>query len=117
LSIPQREQYIKAVKCLQSLPATSAFEGVKTRFDDFQALHINQTDAVHFVVWKLINPLVTSVIGRMYSRDIFFRGIADSWVYLRELYAMNVDTKTGTRTFPPFSGSYVYLTHITPFNF
>ena len=35
---------------MQSLPAQSIFDGVKTRFDDFQALHINMTLSIHYVV-------------------------------------------------------------------
>ena len=50
LSASQKEQYINAVKCMQSLPAKSIFDGVKTRFDDFQALHINMTLSIHYVV-------------------------------------------------------------------
>nr|AIO05492.1 tyrosinase [Hypsizygus marmoreus] len=45
----QRRHYINAVYCLQRLPAVPAFPGAKTRYDDFQALHINLSDGVHTV--------------------------------------------------------------------
>lgn len=50
LSSVQKANYIKAVRCLQGLPPKTAFAGVKSRFDDFQALHINMTNVIHFVV-------------------------------------------------------------------
>jgi len=46
----EKKAYIDAVTCLQHLPAITTFEGVKTRFDDFQALHVHLTDNVHLVV-------------------------------------------------------------------
>jgi len=49
LTSKQKAQYIGAVKCLQKLPAKSPFKSVKTRFDDFQGLHINLTDEIHLV--------------------------------------------------------------------
>lgn len=48
----ERKSYISAVKCLQAKqPITrNLFEGVRSRYDDFVAAHINETDYVHFVV-------------------------------------------------------------------
>ena len=43
LSVPEREDYIKAVLCLQSKPAKvpkSIAPGAKSRFDDFVAFHM-----------------------------------------------------------------------------
>ncbi|KAK1757108.1 hypothetical protein QBC47DRAFT_320563 [Echria macrotheca] len=51
LSGNERKDYIRAVKCLMSKPArtpTSLVPGVRNRFDDFVATHINQTMSIHW---------------------------------------------------------------------
>ncbi|KAI0408570.1 Di-copper centre-containing protein [Xylaria palmicola] len=57
-SSAQKKQYIAAVKCLQKKPsiADPAFApGSRTRYDDFVAVHINQTLSIHgtgnFLIW------------------------------------------------------------------
>lgn len=50
LSETQQKSYIDAVLCLQDIPAKSGFDPAKNRFDDFQAIHSNQTPAIHWVV-------------------------------------------------------------------
>ncbi|KAK3306517.1 uncharacterized protein B0T15DRAFT_527438 [Chaetomium strumarium] len=58
LSVAEREQYIAAVKCLQSASPKSPEQlvpGARSRFDDFVATHINQTNSIHntanFLSW------------------------------------------------------------------
>lgn len=50
---------------MQAKPAktTSTFPGSRSRYDDYQALHISQTDYIHFDVSKSQNPLLTHTIG------------------------------------------------------
>lgn len=70
LSEAERKEYIDAVKCLRSAPAKSdpSFApGARTRFDDFVALHINNTLSIHgtgnfltwhrYVTWSYENAL------------------------------------------------------------
>lgn len=49
-----RLDYINAVKCLRTKPAQTGdtHAGAKSRYDDFQALHIDQTDYIHFCVGR-----------------------------------------------------------------
>ncbi|KAK8055239.1 hypothetical protein PG993_000466 [Apiospora rasikravindrae] len=51
LSSEQQQSYIDAVKCMQSTSGKTAelYSGVKSLYDDFQALHISQTDNIHWV--------------------------------------------------------------------
>ncbi|KAI6351063.1 hypothetical protein MCOR25_010172 [Pyricularia grisea] len=58
LSKKDRKEYIRAVQCLRSAPAKgdpSFAPGAKTRFDDFVAVHINNTMTIHgtgnFLTW------------------------------------------------------------------
>ncbi|KAK1728693.1 hypothetical protein CaCOL14_000109 [Colletotrichum acutatum] len=50
LSLEQRSSYIDAIKCLMSLPSegNDLWPGAKTRYDDFQGMHIYVTEQVHF---------------------------------------------------------------------
>ncbi|KAK5937272.1 hypothetical protein PMZ80_010572 [Knufia obscura] len=63
LSLKERKSYIDAMLCLQSKPSKGNYgfntngtlSGIKTRYDDFVAVHINQTLEIHatasFLPW------------------------------------------------------------------
>jgi hypothetical protein len=58
MSKSDRKAYIKAVQCLRTLPSKSDRSwapAAKTRFDDFVAIHVNQTMNIHgnglFLTW------------------------------------------------------------------
>ncbi|KUI73835.1 Tyrosinase [Cytospora mali] len=46
----QQLEYLDAVKCLMNTPSeqSDVYAGSRSRFDDFQGLHISQTDNAHF---------------------------------------------------------------------
>ena len=58
LSIDQRKDYIRAVLCLQALPAktTAWAPGARSRFDDFVVVHVQMTRQVHQSV-RLFNRI------------------------------------------------------------
>lgn len=50
-SYKQRKSYIQSVLCLQKLPSQTPSDlvpGARSRYDDFVATHINQTQTIHF---------------------------------------------------------------------
>lgn len=58
LSTSQKKSYIKAVQCLFDQPAQTDPDwapGAKRRFDDFAAVHINQTLTIHGTVSVIIH--------------------------------------------------------------
>ncbi|KAJ6491893.1 tyrosinase [Mycena sanguinolenta] len=67
LSNQQKLEYITAVQCLHRRPGISHLHGAKTRFDDFVALHVVSTDAVHnvghFLAWhrRFLNVYETAL--------------------------------------------------------
>ncbi|KAH7018046.1 uncharacterized protein B0I36DRAFT_435445 [Microdochium trichocladiopsis] len=50
LTTQQKQSYISAVKCLQSKPAklSNLYSASKSRFDDFQASHVDLTPNIHW---------------------------------------------------------------------
>lgn len=53
MSKDDRRAYIKAVLCLTEAPSkfpAGKYPGVKSRYDDFVAVHVNQTGTIHGTV-------------------------------------------------------------------
>lgn len=70
LSSTEKGDYIAAVKCLQSRPSQDpAVPAAKSRFDEFQAYHIEQSDnGIHVTVRKIwihhrFTPLMANILG------------------------------------------------------
>ncbi|KAK4210225.1 hypothetical protein QBC37DRAFT_390655 [Rhypophila decipiens] len=56
LSSPEKKDYIRAVNCLWDLPSVDpAFSAARNHFDDYVAVHMNQTNTIHgtanFLTW------------------------------------------------------------------
>lgn len=62
-SCDEKEAYISAVKCLMSKPSQSNYfaPGSRNRWDDFSAVHINQTGSIHGTVSPFITAQSTSL--------------------------------------------------------
>lgn len=64
LSKDQRTEYINAVLCLHEKPSISNknIPGLRSRYDDFQYLHIEQAFIIHFNVCRLSSIWTQEVI-------------------------------------------------------
>ncbi|CAI4212657.1 unnamed protein product [Parascedosporium putredinis] len=49
LSDDEKRAYLDAEVCLMNTPSTSDLRGSKSKFDDFQAIHVLQSEIAHFV--------------------------------------------------------------------
>jgi tyrosinase len=59
-STPQKENYIEAIRCLTKLPPKtpkSLCPGCKNRYDDFVAVHIQQTFSIHNTGYEILSKL------------------------------------------------------------
>ncbi|KAJ7705510.1 monooxygenase [Mycena rosella] len=86
LSDVQKMEYIAAVQCLQRLPGVSNLPGARTRFDDFQALHVRLAEQVHlvgqFLPWhrRLLNMYETAL-----GKECGFQGTTPYWDWSRDI--------------------------------
>ncbi len=96
----EKKCYIKAVKCLQSRPAHNTSRPASwTRFDEFQATHIELGTKIHYVVSVLVEPSSYLPTWSIYVRGNFFPGIDISWKRMRMHFEMNADIKAHNRMF------------------
>lgn len=118
MTIPQREEYIQAVLCLQSLPPKAdqkKYPGVKNRYDDFVLTHETQAFHLHSTVssphngfensW-LISCAASSIPGssavhlgirESTSGGVWIQGLATSMTpNLQHLVASDLASSTGT---------------------
>ena len=68
LTIPQREEYIRAVLCLQSMPPKAdqkKYPGLMTRYDDFVLTHETQAMHLHSTVRCFIYISYDSIADKM----------------------------------------------------
>ncbi|KAJ7472390.1 tyrosinase [Mycena galericulata] len=86
LSNAQKSEYITAVQCLQRLPGISNLKGAKTRYDDFQAMHVAMSEEVHlvgqFLPWhrRLLNLFETAL-----RQECGFQGSIPYWDWSRDV--------------------------------
>ncbi|KAJ7489295.1 hypothetical protein FB451DRAFT_686309 [Mycena latifolia] len=102
LSNAQKLEYTTAVQCLQRLPGISHLPGARTRFDDFQALHVLLAPEVHlvgqFLPWhrRLLNMLETAL-----RQECGFQGAIPYWDW-----SQDVDSGLPLVKSPVFDGVY-----------
>lgn len=103
LSAADKARYIGAVKCLQALPASTDLPGVRTRFDDFQAIHVALMIEVHqvgqFYPW---HRRMIQVYEQMLREDCGYTGAQPFWDWTRD--ADDSETIVDSPIFDPVFG-------------
>ncbi|KAL6885814.1 Di-copper centre-containing protein [Trichoderma evansii] len=106
LSKQEQLAYIDAVKCLKSQPAQlgKLYDGVRSRFDDYQVTHINNTDYIH---WVLFNSIFRwhRIFLAQYESDLRticnYKGAQPYWDW-----SLDVNTETEFLNSPVFDPVY-----------
>ena len=98
----EKADYIKAVKCLQSHPAVDpVMPQARTRFDEFQAYHIQIADGIHL----LVRCFFIALFGRgidywfLLFRVNFFPGTGTICEAMKKRCAVNADTMVHSRQY------------------
>ncbi|KAK4447279.1 putative tyrosinase [Podospora aff. communis PSN243] len=110
----ERRAYIKAVKCLMTKPSRldpAVYPGAKSRYDDFVAVHINQTFSIHatanFLSW---HRLFTWHYEQALRNECGYHGSQPYWNWGRwALDPLNSPLFDGSDT--SLSGNGVYAEH------
>ncbi|KAG5305058.1 tyrosinase [Histoplasma capsulatum G186AR] len=80
LSNDDKLAYINAELCLMKLPAKTSMEGVITRFDDFQALHVHGAYMTHFVgAFLPFHRLMTYAHETALREECGYKGYQPFW--------------------------------------
>jgi tyrosinase len=107
MSLHQRRNYIDAVLCLQRVKSISGIQYAKNRFDDFQAVHFNQTDYIHFVghfiVW---HRYFLGLYEKTLREECGYKGGQPYWDYTLDAEPQNLDSMSiySTEIFDPATG-------------
>ncbi|KAH6913297.1 monooxygenase [Coprinopsis sp. MPI-PUGE-AT-0042] len=120
LTVEERLDYIRAVKCLQTTPSKLGLKNIKTRFDEFQASHIDLMTVIHqvgqFLPWH--RHFVT-IYAKAMREECGYQGPATYWDWSKdadgplrlrdspvfdEVTGFGGDGVPGTYTPPPGSG-------------
>ncbi|KAJ2921487.1 hypothetical protein H1R20_g15607, partial [Candolleomyces eurysporus] len=85
MTVADRVDYTRAVRCLQQIPSSSVRQGVKTRFDEFQACHIDLTNQVHqvghFLAW---HRHFLTLYAKAMRDECGYQGPATYWDWSRD---------------------------------
>jgi hypothetical protein len=95
----EKKNYIAAVQCLSKKPGktpAALAAGVKNRYDDFVATHINQTLSIHGTVCVFTAAVTNTLLTNL--RETFCRGIGTSPGSMSRHFAMSAATLVTSHT-------------------
>lgn len=113
LTKDEQQGYISAVRCLKGAPAKTrnVYSGVRSRFDDFQAVHINRTDFVHFVgFFQAWHRMFLAKYESELRSTCGYKGAQPYWDWTQD--ATSVDAFVNSPVFDPvhgFGGNGAYI--------
>ncbi|KAJ7322965.1 tyrosinase, partial [Mycena albidolilacea] len=119
LTNKQKICYLDAVKCLQARPTKGLNKPARTRFDDFQAVHINLTDEIHlvgqFLPW---HRRFLNVFEQTLRSECDFVGALPYWDWSRDVDMFNkIDNSPVFDPIHGFGGNGIYIPgYAGPFN-
>ncbi|ROV97790.1 hypothetical protein VPNG_08645 [Cytospora leucostoma] len=119
LTASQQLEYLGAVKCLLNTPSqqSDVYPGAKSRFDDFQGLHISKTDYYHFcgqfIPW---HRYFLHLYQNALEQSCNFTGIMPYWNWA--LDAVSEEAVPASPIFDPvygFGGNGAYIANVSGF--
>ncbi|KAK0124192.1 hypothetical protein ONS95_009173 [Cadophora gregata] len=120
LSTPEKDAYIDAVLCLTNTDAISRISGIVNRYDDFHAVHNNQTPNIHwvghFILW---HRYITAAYEAALRDECGYTGGQPYWDWARDADTVDPNSTAifETDIFSPtvgFDGNGRYIKDTTP---
>ncbi|PVH90011.1 Di-copper centre-containing protein [Cadophora sp. DSE1049] len=120
MSTAEKDAYIDAVLCLTKTDAISGISGTVNRYDDFHAIHNNQTPNIHwvghFILW---HRYITAAYEAALRDECGYTGGQPYWDWARDADAVNSNSTAifETDIFSPtvgFGGNGPYIEETTP---
>ncbi|KAJ4397356.1 hypothetical protein N0V93_001581 [Gnomoniopsis smithogilvyi] len=118
LSQTAQLDYITAIKCMISKPAQTSdiHQGAKSRFDDFQALHIDQTDYIHwcgqFLPW---HRYFLSIWQDSLTQECGYTGSIPYWNWALDATEESMPKSPLFDTIYGFGGNGPYIANVSGF--
>ncbi|KAG6876274.1 hypothetical protein C0993_004542, partial [Termitomyces sp. T159_Od127] len=101
----ERVNYLKAVQCLQNKTENSGLCGARSRFDDFQGLHICLTDQVHgvgqFLPW---HRWFLHVYEKALRDECNYTGHIPYWDWTKDADPAHPEAFLSSKIFDPIEG-------------
>lgn len=103
---------------MQSNPAINpVIKAAKSRYDEFQAYHVNQADGIHVTVssFRSYSSLEPMIDCALYLRENFYHGTDNTSRFMKLNFGRNADIKVVIRKFfPSLHRAFLYINFCVP---